>query len=105
MTDQPAEPAPDTGAMPPEPQPPHEGPVERLEDWFHGHGHAVETDLKAAATITRDAAPMVHGHAADVLHVVAQILAGAAANPGLMALAPEAIRIGAGALQLAEAAL
>ena len=90
MTDQPQDPA-------PEPVPaPHETPLEHVADWFrHGHNEATATaDLKAGATIAADAQALVHGHAASVLHVAAEILTLAARNPELDALLPKVLERG-----------
>lgn len=108
MTEQQPEPVPDTAAMPPAPPPPaHETLGQHLTQWFHLGGHAagVTAGLKDTGMLAADAQAFAHGHAAGVLHVVAEICGQAAGNPAMMALLPKALEVGAGALQLATAAL
>ena len=98
MTEQPQDPA-------PEPPAPHETPLEHVADWFRGHEHAIQADAKTGATIAADAQALVHGHAASVLHVAAEILTLAARNPELVVLLPKVLEAAATAAQLAGAVL
>lgn len=80
------------------PPPKHESPLERAEEWFHGHEPQIERD---AVTVAEELKPVLQDHFAGVFALAAEVLG----KPELRAIAPAVLELAESAARIGGLAL